>query len=199
MANPTKGSWKVLKKVARYLVGRKSVVWRYDWQKQAKRSYLAADSDWGGNWKDRRSTSGGCWMVGDHLIKSWSATQQAYALSSVEAEFYAMLEAVTRGKGLVTLAAELGFGGLSSVIRLGTDSSAAKSFVCRRGLGRMRHLDIRDLWLQKEIREGKVEVVKIPGTQNPADLMTKILKFSEVEERLRGMNLEVLPAQGGYR
>ena len=69
-----------------------------------------------------------------------------------------MVEAVTRGKGLLTLSSELGFGELSEVLRLGTDSSAAKSFVCRRGLGRMRHLQIRDLWLQKEIADGKLVI-----------------------------------------
>ena len=138
-------------------------------------------------------------MVGNHLIKAWSATQQAYALSSAEAELYAMVEAVTRGKGLVSLATELGFSNLSNVLRLGTDSSAAKSFVSRRGLGRMRHLDIRDLWLQKEIRDGRLEVVKIPGTQNHADLMTKVLKSSEVVERLDGMSLKVVGAEGGSR
>ena len=128
-------------------------------------------------------------MVGNHCIKTWSATQGAYALSSAEAEFYAMIEAVTRAKGLVSLAQELGFGALSNVVHLSTDSSAAKSFVCRRGLGRMRHLEIRDLWLQKEVRDGKVEVSKIPGTQNPADLMTKILGLEEIKDRLKGMNI----------
>ena len=130
-------------------------------------------------------------MVGGHLIKTWSATQQAYALSSAEAELYAMVAAVTRAKGLRSLAVEIGFKGLSNVIKLGTDSSAAKSFVSRRGLGRMRHLDIKDLWLQKEIRDGNVEVSKIPGTQNPADLMTKILSNRDIIERLGMMNLEV--------
>eukprot|EP00973_Karenia_brevis_P071933 9995113-Karenia_brevis.AAC.1 len=62
-----------------------------------------------------------------------------------------MVEGVTRAKGLISLAKELGFGELQSVWKLGTDSSAAKSFVCRRGLGKMRHLEIRDLWLQKEV------------------------------------------------
>ena len=71
------------------------------------------------------------------------------SISSAEAEFYAMIEAVTRAKGLLSLAGEMGFDGLSNVIHVGTDSSAAKSFVSRRGLGRMRHLQIRDLWLQK--------------------------------------------------
>ena len=97
-----------------------------------------------------------------------------FALSSAEAEFYAMVEAVTRTKGLLTLAKELGWGELSVVVHLGTDSNAAKSFVNRRGLGKMRHLEIRDLWLQKEIREGRVVVHKVLGTENPADLMTKI-------------------------
>ena len=56
-----------------------------------------------------------------------SATQGAYALSSAETELYGMVEGVTRAKGLVSLARELGFRGLSSTVRLGTDSSAAKS------------------------------------------------------------------------
>eukprot|EP00973_Karenia_brevis_P008939 1209452-Karenia_brevis.AAC.1 len=70
--------------------------------------------------------------MGDHSIKTWIATQGAYALSSAEAELYAMIEGVTRAKRLLSLAKEVGFENLSNVIMLGTDSSAAKSFVCRR-------------------------------------------------------------------
>ena len=129
--------------------------------------------------------------MGDHCIKTWSASQGPYALSSAEAEFYAMIEAVTRAKGLLSLAAEMGFEGLSNVIHLGTDSSAAKSFVSRRGLGKMRHIEIRDLWLQKEVLEGKVLVSKVAGTENPADLMTKLLGFKDIKSRLGRMNLRV--------
>ena len=56
---------------------------------------------------------------------------------------------------------------------LGTDSAAAKSFVSRRGLGKMRHIEVRDLWLQREGMRGQVVVLKVPGEDNPADLMTK--------------------------
>ena len=128
-------------------------------------------------------------MLGGHCVKTWSASQAAYALSSAEAELYGMVEGVTRAKGLRTVAFELGFRSLRNVIRLGTDSSAAKSFVSRRGRGKMRHLEIRDLWLQKEVREGRVEVSKVLGTLNPSDLMTKVLSFSEVKDRLAGMGL----------
>ena len=91
----------------------------------------------------------------------------------------------------MSLAWELDFRGLSNVIRLGTDSSAAKSFVCRRGLGKMRHLEIRDLWLQQEVREGKVEVYKVEGIENPADLMTKILSLGDISTRLLGMHISL--------
>ena len=48
-------------------------------------------------------------MLGGHPIRTWSATQHAYALSSAEAELYAMVEGVTRAKGLCSLANDLGF------------------------------------------------------------------------------------------
>ena len=75
-------------------------------------------------------------------------------------------------------------------MHIGTDSSAAKSFVGRQGLGKMKHLEIRDLWLQKEVNEGKVVVHKVLGTENPSDWGTKILNAAEISERLEGMSLE---------
>ena len=77
------------------------------------------------------------------------------------------------------------------MVHVGTDSSAATSFVSRRGLGKMRHVDIRDLWLQKEAREGKVLVHKVVGTENPSDLVTNILTSGEVGDRLRGMSIRM--------
>ena len=34
-------------------------------------------------------------------------------------------------------------------------------------------------------------VHKIPGIENPADLMTKILTVGEIGDRLRGMNIHM--------
>ena len=129
--------------------------------------------------------------MGGHCVKTWSTTQGAVTLSSAEAEFYSMVDGVIKGKWMVTIARELGFGEMRSKMVIGTDSSAAKSFVARRGLGRMRHIEVRDLWLKEEVRKGLVEVEKVKGSENPADLMTKFLCKAEVEERLKGMNVEV--------
>ena len=131
----------------------------------------------------------GCW---GNIALTWSASQGAVALSSAEAEFYGMIEGATRTKGLLSLAGETGFGGLPNVVYLGTDSSAAKSFVSRRGLGKMRYIEIRDLWLQKEVADGNFVVKKVWGEENPADLMTKILGMKEIRERLEGMNMRMV-------
>ena len=56
----------------------------------------------------------------------------------------------------------------------------------------MKQLEIRDLWLQKEVRDGKVVVHKVLGTENPPDLGTEILNTGEITERLAGMNLEAV-------
>ena len=128
-------------------------------------------------------------MIGSHCVKTWSSTQGAIALSSAEAEFYGMVEAVIKAKGLISLAKELGFLDLRNTVHIKADSSAAKSFVSRQGLGRMKHIEIRDLWLQKEVRDGKVEVCKIAGDSNPADLMTKILEVRDIIVRISGMNM----------
>ena len=112
-------------------------------------------------------------MIGSHCIKTWSSTQGAYALSCAEAEFYAMVEAVTRSDGLIYLAQEIGLKGLNNIVHLGMHIEDAESFVNRQGVGRMTHIEIRDMWLRKEVRDGRVTVSKIPGVDNPADLMTK--------------------------
>ena len=83
-------------------------------------------------------------------MRTWSSTQSAIALSSAEAEFYALIDAVLRAMWIQRVLEELGVP-VSRVAEAFTDSSAAKSFVSKRGLGRMRHLELRDLWLQREV------------------------------------------------
>ena len=50
---------------------------------------------------------------------------------------------------------EVGMQGLDKEIFLETDSSAARPFVARRGLRKMRHIEARYLWLQGEVLEKK--------------------------------------------
>ena len=100
-----------------------------------------------------------------------------------------MVEGVLRGYEMIGSSGELGE--VVSVIKvvLGTDSSAAKAFACRRGVGKMRQ-QVRWLCLQEEeIKRGNVKVFKVSGVENPADLMTKSLSAEVVDKRLRTMGI----------
>jgi len=213
MAVPTRGDYRRLKRVVRFVLGRKEVVWRYEWQEEGVGWKVYTDSDWAGCLKSRKSTSGGVLMRGNHCIRVWCSTQGALALSSAEAEYYSMVEGVLRAKGLQNVGREIGMLGMSEVVDLGVwkekeeesvlnellvcvDSSAAKAFVSKRGVGKMRHMEVKWLWLQEEVKKGRVRVEKVWGPWNPADLMTKFLSVVEIEDRLKRMCLEVRGVRG---
>lgn len=59
MVNPLRDSCKNIKKLARYVMGRGAIKWRFDWQNEVSNSKLFADIDWEWNIKDRRCISGG--------------------------------------------------------------------------------------------------------------------------------------------
>ena len=118
--------------------------------------------------------------MGRHCVRTWSSTQGAVALSSAEAEFYALVDAVLRAQWLLSVLSELGVSTISPVAEVFTDSAAAKSFVSKRGLGKMRRIELRELKLQKEVGEGMVIVRKVSGDRNPADAMTKFLSQTQL-------------------
>jgi hypothetical protein len=206
MACPSQASWKKLKVLARFLLERETVVWQFAWQDDVDLVLrVFSDSDWAGCRKTRRSTSGGVLVLGSHCLKTWSSTQAPIALSSAEAEYYAMGEAATRAIGLRSMLEELGIG-LSKGIELWSDSSAARGFAARKGVGKMRHLEVRHLWLQNEVSSQRVVLRRVAGEANPADLMTKYLGTRDVQKHLQCLNLRwisryriTVPAEGGCK
>ena len=103
MSKPTHGDWQKLKRLGRYLVGRPRLVICYDWQSPLSRLTANSDSDWAGDKKTRKSTSGGIVRIGTHFIKSWSKNQSVIALSSAEAELYAIIKTASETLGIMSL------------------------------------------------------------------------------------------------
>ena len=81
MASPTEHGVTSLKRLGRYLEGHKRLVIEFPWQDAASIE-VYSDTDWSGCIRTRKSTSGGCLMIGKHLVKSWSSTQGPISLSS---------------------------------------------------------------------------------------------------------------------
>ena len=103
MANPTVGAWKEIKRLGRYLQGSARIAVKYPWQGEEQEIIGYRDSDWAGCRKTGKSTSGGALMVGSHLIKAWSRTQNHITLSSAEAELYAMVKCTAELLGIKSM------------------------------------------------------------------------------------------------
>ena len=91
-------------------------------------------------------------MVGKHLVKSFSKQQKVVALSSAEAETYALVLASCETLGIQTYAADLG---ISLRPEMFADASAALGIIARASLGKVRHLRTQALWLQEARQEGR--------------------------------------------
>ena len=103
-------------------------------------------------------------------MKFWSANQQVIALSSGEAELYALTKGAAQTLGMVSMARDMGES-LRAVVH--SDSSAALAISQRVGLGKVRHIDVQYLWIQERHAAKDIDLRKVRGEMNPADLLTK--------------------------
>ena len=109
-------------------------------------------------------------MIGQNLVKSWSKTQTLIATSSAESELYAAVKVTSESLGVMSLLQDLGYYPRCTVH---ADASAALGIIARRGLGKVRHLDVSHLWIQEIVAKKEVKYEKVAGSKNPADLFTK--------------------------
>ena len=177
MSDPNRGNWLQLKRLGRYLKGRPRVQQVFQWQKMPDRTITYSDADWAGCKATRKSTIGGCVVIGEHNIKSWSKTQALVALSSGESELYATLKAAAETLGMISLMKDLGWNVSGEVWG---DASAALGIINRRGLGKTRHHDIGFLWIQQTAAQKQINFKKVLGKVNPADLFTKHLEEATI-------------------
>ena len=154
MAKPSVLYMERVKRFGRYLVGKTRAKCWFRWQQNGNlESY--SDADWGGDRATRRSVSAGVITRGGHCLKVWTKKQQVVALSSAESELYAAVKTASEGLGIQSVAKDLG-------ISCG-----------RRGLGKAKHVDMQNLWIQEASKSDRSVTKKVGTSVNPADLMTK--------------------------
>ena len=106
MAKPVRGNCQKLVRLGRYLKGAPRCVLEYGWQSVIAAPSGYSDSDWAGDRRTGKSTSGGLIMMGRHLVKSWSRTQDSVTLSSAEAELVALSKVAMEMLGVRSMTAE---------------------------------------------------------------------------------------------
>ena len=70
-------------------------------------------------------------------------------------------------------------------VQVNTDSSAAKRITARKGAGRVRHIEVRQLWVQDRVAKGELQIAKVKGEDNVADGLTKHVDKPKMEQYLK--------------
>ena len=76
-------------------------------------------------------------------------------------------------------------------IKVETVATVAERIGNRKGLGKPRHIEVNQLWLQDRVRKSEIDVIKIPREDNAADTLTQHRKADEIETHLRLTHQEV--------
>ena len=118
-------------------------------------------------------------MRGKHLLRHLSTLQTTIALSSAEAEFYALTAGAAYSLGVQSFFRDWG---TEVELTCHSDSSSGLGFASRRGLGRIRHVETRYLWLQERVASKHLRVLKVHTDENPADVLTKAFASAKVEK-----------------
>jgi hypothetical protein len=129
-----------------------------------------SDSDWATDRITRRSVSAALIQVEGCTLHGQCRGQDTIATSSTQAEIISASDGIKEALLAQYLLHFLGLG--FRMIRLKLDSSGAVSFTHRQGIGNIKHLAVRHLWLQELVEKSLVRVQKIPRDVNVADMMT---------------------------
>ena len=152
MSKPRVKDFEALDRLAKYLKGKERCVQHFKYQDGSSKNSnkflnVWVDTDYAGCLETRKSTSGGIIMLNEHMVKQWASTQDVLSLSSGEAEYYGIVRGGAQALGIRSLLADWG---IQRRIRIKTDASVAKSIASRRGVGKVRHIEVNQLWLQEK-------------------------------------------------
>ena len=173
MSKPRTGHMIQLKRVARNLKGVPRKTQQYLAQQNSKAHMeVHVDSDWARDTVTRRSTTGVIVRRGQHLLRHSSTVQSVIGLNSAESGYYALTKGGCSRLGLQSL-----FADWNLELQL---SLYCKSNCFSKGnwQGRSSHTDEDAM----AARTCSLQVLNVASELNLADMLTKALGRSKIEE-----------------
>ena len=184
MSRPTLTSLQHLKKLIGYLkkTGDLGILLKYpepgkgNWRTCLEKHWILesySDADWASNKAHRKSTSCGVHLLNGCFLFSSSRTQRVISLSSCESELYSIVSTMSDA---IFIRRCLEFILDVDIAQVHfTDSSSARQLCSRQGVGKIRHLSGKVLWVQSKVQSEEVELIQMPTAYNIADIGTKSL------------------------
>lgn len=187
---PERSHWIAAKRILRYLTGTVQMGLIYTSTDQPLLGY--SDADWGGDLIDRRLYSGYVFLLSGAAISWKSQKQRSVALSSTEAEYVSLSEAIKEAIHLRSLLVEIGLNELTKLMICIDNQGAqqlANDVVSRT---RLKHVDVRYHFIQEIIKSGIIKLKHVPTERMVADVLTKSLPRISHERCTKDMGLEMI-------
>ena len=186
-SNPGKQHWEAVKWIMRYLRGTTDMALCFKRGSTELQGYV--DADLAGDNDTCRSTTGYVYTVGGAAV-SWVSNLQGHvALSTTEAEYVAVSEA---GKEMVWLNGLLEeLGKEKENCALYSDSQSAIHLAKNPAFhSRTKHIPMRYHYIRDLVEDEVLQLLKIQGSENPADMLTKSVPLGKLELCIASVGLQ---------
>jgi ribonuclease HI len=183
MVSPSNAEITGAKRVLRYLKGTKEYHLLLSKQNTGGLK-IFCDSDWAGNtWKDRKSTTGLLVEYNGSTISWKTKKQQAHALSSAEAEYYAAATGLKELLFWKKLLMEMKIKNGKPIIV--SDSKSAIDMVKQtKETKRSKHIDLQYHFLKEHFEQGTFDLEFVTTDNQKADGLTKPLQGKLLQKSL---------------
>lgn len=181
ISSPTPTHWNAIQRVIKYLLSTKSYGITFGGMGSDVNDIFGSnltgfsDADFAGDPdSDRHSTTGWVFRFDGGPISWASKKQHLVTRSSFESELVSNSFASAEGIWLLRLANEFKLD--LRPIPLYTDNKSVIAFTTNHiSHDRTKHIDNHFHYTKEEIENGNIRIFHIPGTDNPADILTKAL------------------------
>jgi cell fate (sporulation/competence/biofilm development) regulator YlbF (YheA/YmcA/DUF963 family) len=179
-ASPMNYHLMAAKKVLRYLRGTTDYQLIFKGSSKSNTQYnliLYTDSSWGDNKDDRKSTGGHLSTINGCPIAWQSKKQSTTALSSTEAEYYALSATVREALFLRQWFRVYRGQQLKIPVEIKCDNQGAIQMSDHTtNHNRTKHIDIQHYFIREHVRQNKISVNYIKSADQLADILTKVMK-----------------------
>ncbi|KAL7129290.1 hypothetical protein ABFS83_13G056000 [Erythranthe nasuta] len=179
MADPGQAHWEALKWTLRYMKGSAEIGLLFKRNDRIEGDALKGfvDSDYAGSIDTRKSLTGYVFTLFGTAVSWKSNLQSVVALSTTEAEYMAVTEAVKEAIWMIGMVQE--FGIEQKNVNVYCDNQSVIHLTKHQVFHERSHIDVRLNFVRNTVSKGRIKVEKVHTDDNAADMLTKSLPVSK--------------------